>query len=99
MTIDVKRVGKRAIESLYGVRVLGVNPGPVETDRIVRLFRAKARSEFGDEERWRDYFEVLPKGRPATVEEVADVVVFLASERAAYLSGTIVAIDGGLAAR
>jgi hypothetical protein len=83
----------------HGVRVLGVNPGPVETDRIAALFRTKAKSEFGDEERWRDYFKALPKGRPATVEEVADVVAFLASERAAYMSGIIVTVDGGAAAR
>ncbi len=83
----------------HGVRVLGVNPGPVETERIVRLFQAKAESEFGDAGRWRDYLKVLPKGRPASVPEIAEVVVFLASERAAYMSGTIVTIDGGAAAR
>jgi NAD(P)-dependent dehydrogenase (short-subunit alcohol dehydrogenase family) len=41
----------------------------------------------------------LPFGRPARPDEVADLVVFLASPRAGYLSGTIVTIDGGTAAR
>ena len=40
-----------------------------------------------------------PAGRPATPEEVADLMVFLASPRAAYITGTIVTIDGGIASR
>jgi len=49
--------------------------------------------------KWREFFSKLPLGRAASVEEVANVVVFLASERASYLSGIIVTIDGGQAAR
>lgn len=82
-----------------GVRILGVNPGAVETDRIRSLLVTKAETEFGDGSRWQEYFSRLPLGRAATVEEVANVVVFLASERASYLSGIIVTIDGGFAAR
>ncbi|OQA62640.1 MAG: 3-oxoacyl-(acyl-carrier-protein) reductase FabG [Firmicutes bacterium ADurb.Bin262] len=37
----------------------------------------------------------LPFGRPASAEEVANVVVFLASERAGYVSGDVVRVDGG----
>jgi NAD(P)-dependent dehydrogenase (short-subunit alcohol dehydrogenase family) len=83
----------------YGVRVVGVNPGPVETDRMVRLMKRRATDLFGDEGRWRELFDRYPGGRPATVEEVADLMVFLASPRAAYITGTIVTIDGGIAAR
>jgi NAD(P)-dependent dehydrogenase (short-subunit alcohol dehydrogenase family) len=83
----------------YGVRVVGVNPGPVETDRMVRLMKRRATDLFGDENRWRELFDRYPAGRPATVEEVADLMVFLASPRAAYITGTIVTIDGGIAAR
>ena len=83
----------------HGVRILGVNPGPVATDRIRTLLTARAESELGDGSRWREFFSKLPLGRAASVEEVANVVVFLASGRASYLSGTVVTIDGGQAAR
>jgi hypothetical protein len=54
---------------------------------------------FGDETRWRELFDRYPGGRPATAEEVADLMVFLSSPRAGYVSGTIVTIDGGIASR
>lgn len=83
----------------YGVRVLAVNPGAVMTDRIVQLMRTRAEAQHGDPERWREYFQHLPKGRPAEPAEVADLVCFLASPRAAYLSGVVYAVDGGAASR
>jgi 3-oxoacyl-[acyl-carrier protein] reductase len=84
-----------------GVRVVGVNPGLVETDRMVALLRERARGRFGDEARWREMLAdlKLPFGRPALVSEVADLVCFLASPRASYISGTIVTIDGGAVGR
>ena len=83
----------------HGVRILSVSPGPVETERIVSLMRTKAADELGDAERWREYLAKLPQGRCATPREVADVVVFLASDRASFLSGTVVTVDGGHNAR
>lgn len=82
-----------------GVRVVGVNPGPVATDRMVTLMRTRAASDLGDAERWPELLSRLPGGRPAKPEEVADLVAFLASDRAAYITGTVVTIDGGLSAR
>ncbi len=72
----------------HGVRVLGVNPGIVKTDRTAEVLRLHP-----------EICERLPFGRPARPEEVADVVCFLASVRAAYISGTIVTIDGGTVSR
>jgi len=83
----------------HGVRVVGVNPGPVATDRMVKLMQRRALDSFGDAGRWRELFADYPAGRPATPEEVADLMLFLASPRAGYITGTIVTIDGGIAAR
>ena len=82
-----------------GIRVVGVNPGPVATDRMVKLMKRRALDSFGDAGRWEELFENYPGGRPATPEEVADLMLFLASPRAGYITGTIVTIDGGIAAR
>ena len=83
----------------FGVRVVGVNPGPVETERMVKINKRRALDWYGDESRWQELREKYPGGRPASAEEVADLMVYLASPRAGYISGTIVTIDGGIAAR
>ncbi len=82
-----------------GVRVVGVNPGPVATDRMLKIMKRKAIDMLGDEGRWEELFDKYPGKRPATSEEVADLVAFLASPRAAYITGTNVTIDGGISAR
>jgi NAD(P)-dependent dehydrogenase (short-subunit alcohol dehydrogenase family) len=82
-----------------GIRVVGVNPGPVATDRMIKLMKRRALDMHGDAGRWEELFDLYPGGRPATPEEVADLMVFLASPRAGYITGTIVTIDGGIAAR
>ncbi len=82
-----------------GVRVLGVNPGPVATERMEKLMRRRAHDNFGDESRWQELFARYPAGRAARAEEVADLILFLTSPRAGFISGTIVTIDGGIAAR
>ena len=90
-----KAIGSR---SMYdGVRVVGVNPGPVETDRIQTMMRTRAEAQFGDPDRSRDYYSNWPEQRFAKPEEVADLFVFLASNRASFISGTIVTIDAGMA--
>jgi NAD(P)-dependent dehydrogenase (short-subunit alcohol dehydrogenase family) len=83
----------------HGVRVVGVNPGPVATDRMIKLMKRRAGDSFGDEGRCQELFANYPAGRPATAEEVADLMLFLASPRAGYITGTIVTIDGGIASR
>lgn len=82
-----------------GVRVLGVNPGPVLTDRVVKISRKRAKQMLGDEERYPELLKKNPFGRPATVDEIAASVVFLASDLSSYTSGTIVTIDGGFSKR
>lgn len=82
-----------------GIRVVGVNPGPVATDRMLKIMKRKAIDMLGDEGRWEELFDKYPGKRPATAEEVADLCAFLASPRAGYITGTIVTIDGGIASR
>ena len=83
----------------HGVRVVGVNPGPVATDRMLKLMKRRAVDWYGDESRWEELYDKYPGKRPATAEEVADLILFLASPRAGYITGTIVTIDGGIASR
>ena len=78
-----------------GLRVVGINPGPVETDRMVARLRREAQAQFGDAERWRELTRGMSFGRAATPEEIANMVAFLASDRSGYTTGTIVTIDGG----
>jgi NAD(P)-dependent dehydrogenase (short-subunit alcohol dehydrogenase family) len=92
-----RAIGGRSTD--FGVRVLGVNPGPVLTDRVEVLGRKRAATQLGDENRWRENFAKMPFGRPASCDEIAATVVFLASDLCSYTSGTIVTIDGGLAHR
>jgi NAD(P)-dependent dehydrogenase (short-subunit alcohol dehydrogenase family) len=79
-----------------GIRVVGVNPGPVDTERIRKVLNARTA---GDPARYRELMAAYPLGRTATVAEVADLFVYLASDRSTYTSGTIVTLDGGLTSR
>src|SRR5262245_46507470 len=65
-----KSLGGRSIDD--GVRVVAVNPGGVETERMVALQKARAARELGDESRWREFFADKPLRRAATPEEVAN---------------------------
>lgn len=80
----------------HGVRVLAVNPGPVETEKHINDTRRLAKEKFGDESRWRDVMSGLPMKRAATTDEVASLVTFLVSDHASYMSGSSILVDGGL---
>jgi NAD(P)-dependent dehydrogenase (short-subunit alcohol dehydrogenase family) len=79
-----------------GMRVVGVNPGPVGTARMESRMRERAREQLGDEGRWRELTRAFPFGRPAMPEEIAAAVAFLASPWSGYTSGAILTIDGGI---
>ena len=71
----------------YGIRVNSVHPGAIATDMLDEVF---AGSDVRDSR-----LEDLPLLREGTAEEVAKVVLFLASDDASYVTGTEVRVDGG----
>ena len=78
-----------------GVRVNAVNPGLVATDRMHEGFAAQARMTGGSvDEVLAQYLRTLPMGRLARPEDIASVVLFLASRHAAYVSGSVLTVDG-----
>ena len=78
-----------------GLRVIAINPGPVETDRLIMLRKAEAQEKFGDPERWRELSAGMPFGRAASPTEIGNAVAFLASPASGYTTGTVLTIDGG----
>jgi len=69
-----------------GITANVIAPGFVETDMTATL----------DEKRRTEIAASVPLGRFCTAEEVADVVTFIASPQASYISGALIPVDGGL---
>jgi 3-oxoacyl-[acyl-carrier protein] reductase len=81
------------------LRVVGINPGAIATDRLVTIMKKRAQDRLGDESRWEELMKPLPFERAGTSEEIGWMVAFLASDKSAYTTGTIITIDGGAANR
>lgn len=92
-----RALGGRSLED--GIRVVGVNPGPVATERIARVLKGHAVRLLGDEARSSELLARYPLGRAATVAEIADLFVYLASSRSNYTTGTIITVDGGITSK
>ena len=88
-----------SVSAKDGIRVIAVSPGPVATERLVGLMKKKAQDRTGSADNWKDLFKPLPFGRGATAEEIGAAIAFVASDRSAYTSGSVVTIDAGLSAR
>lgn len=79
----------------HGVLVAGVAPSGVLTDRWQRLITKRAEGEGKTPEQLQKEMDAtFPLGRMANPEEIGDVVCFVASPRASYISGTVVTVDG-----
>ena len=79
----------RSLARELGSRSITVNvvaPGPIETDMTAAL----------GEKRLEDLANAVPLGRMGTVDEIAGAVTFLASPAAAYITGAVIPVDGGL---
>jgi NAD(P)-dependent dehydrogenase (short-subunit alcohol dehydrogenase family) len=77
-----------------GVRVVGLNPGLTQTGRVAEGMKAEARRQgISEEEALQRATQNLPLGRMPRPEEVADIVLFAASERGLLLSGANITID------
>jgi 3-oxoacyl-[acyl-carrier protein] reductase len=82
-----------------GVTLNGVLPGRIATPRIHELDSGRAEREGRTEEAVRDaHIATIPAGRYGRPEELGALVAFLASARASYLTGQLIAVDGGLIA-
>lgn len=96
-----RALGSESVD--HGIRVVGVNPGRIETERQLGHFKEQALRDFGDESRWPELqakiAQTLPFKRAGRPDEVGDLVVYLASPRASYISGTIITIDAGASLR
>jgi len=78
-----------AIEAAaYGVRVNAVAPGPIDTEMLDRLTGGAA-------ERKSAFFSALPMKRGGKPEEIADAILFVASEQASFITGQIIRVNGG----
>jgi NAD(P)-dependent dehydrogenase (short-subunit alcohol dehydrogenase family) len=75
-----------------GVRVNAVAPGPVATEMLDRFVG-------GSEEAKAGFLATVPARRAATPEEIAQTIVFLAGDKARYLTGQSIAVDGGYTAQ
>ncbi|RYB02158.1 SDR family oxidoreductase [Lichenibacterium ramalinae] len=88
--------GLGAAYARQGLRVVGVSPSLTDTTRVAEGLAADAAARgIAPEEARERMLAGLPLGRMASAEEVADTVLFLASDRAAYITGTTLSVDGG----
>ena len=84
-----KALGGASLED--GIRVIGVNPGPIMTDRLEGGFRIQAEKRFGDSSRWAECMDGFPTFGDSTgkTHHIPDMVTSLASDLPAYTTGTI----------
>ena len=82
-----------------GIRVVTVSPGFIETDAATRMIQRMADKDKSDymaaRRKLMDMLGGIPLGRPNRPEEVAELVAFVASERASAITGAEIVIDGG----
>ena len=81
--------------SKYGVRILGINPGPVLTEKLMMSLKKTAKDKFGDENRWQELTQSMPFGRTIRPVEIGAMAALLVSDLSGYTNGEVVNIVGG----
>ena len=90
--------GLAATYAPRGVRVVGVNPGLTQTTRVAEGLKAESKVQgVSTEEALRRLAERIPAGRLGEPDEIANMVLFLASSRGSYTHGAIITMDGASA--
>ncbi|MCJ7545264.1 MAG: short-chain dehydrogenase/reductase [Deltaproteobacteria bacterium] len=89
-----KALGARSMRD--GIRVVGVNPGLIKTERLQKLLQSLAQARLNDPGRWQELMPNDPS--PGEPSDVANLVAFLVSDCAKQITGTIVTVDGGYTA-
>ena len=90
--LSLKHEMRVMLEQRAGVRVNAVAPGPVATEMLDRFTG-------GDEQAKAGFVSTIPAKRSATPEEIAQTILFLAGDKARYLTGQSVSVDGGYTAQ
>jgi 3-oxoacyl-[acyl-carrier protein] reductase len=81
----------------YNITVNNIAPGRIDTDRVRSLDRNRATTlGISEEEAKRAQIQNIPLGRYGEPSELAALAVFLASDKASYITGTTIQVDGGL---
>ena len=75
-----------------GIRVNAISPGPIETP----IFSKMDLTEEQQQEFAQNVVQSIPMGRPGKVDEIASAVLFLATDESSYITGTELAVDGGM---
>ena len=88
-----------AASPVDNIRVVGINPGPIATERLETIMQKRAQDLLGDAGKWREMYSPLPFGRAGKPEEIANMAAFLASDLSAYTTGTVITIDAGAASK
>lgn len=81
------------------IRVVAINPGYIVTERMVNVLRKRMTEAGENPDLWESKMANMPWGRGGRPDEIAGMAAFLASDRASYISGTVITIDGGWSAR
>lgn len=82
-----------ALESAaHGIRIYSLCPGPVQAPLLEEVFRQTGLTH-------KEYESVIPQGRIGSANEIANTALWLCSDLSSYMTGQVIAVDGGLSAK